>query len=80
MTTALAVRVPRASVVEPRDDVLAQALATIRQAPMGPPLTGEERERVAENDRAGQWLSADEFMAQLAQHPGATQDDDDDDE
>jgi|HubBroStandDraft_6_1064221.scaffolds.fasta_scaffold311789_1 hypothetical protein len=80
MTATLVARAyaPQASGVEPRDDVLTRALAAIKRAPMGPPLTDAERERVAENDRAGQWSSAEEFMAKLAQHPSAAQNDDDD--
>jgi hypothetical protein len=52
-------------------DAMANIRAAARRAPLVP-LTGRERALLAEvDDGPSPWLTSEQFMAKLAEHPGA---------
>jgi hypothetical protein len=72
MTAALVMKgyAPQVSGGVAEDDAMAKILAAIKRAPKGPPLSDEERDRVADNRARGYpTVSGDELRAQIAALP-----------
>jgi hypothetical protein len=69
MTAALAMPAYalQASLVEAPEDAMAKIRAAVARAPKGPPLTAEQRARIAQSKRDG-WagIPAEEIAAKLA--------------
>jgi hypothetical protein len=81
----MTVHTPQAVVRMRGSDEDDPVLASIRRARQRPPLSTEERERLLALDAEAAsdprtWQTTEAFMAKLADHPAAGQDDGDDDE
>ncbi len=55
-----------------------RVLASLQRAKLGPPLSEQERADLAEVEAdRGNWLTTEEMLAQLGEHPGRGTDEDD---